>query len=480
MDYPLPSFPSFLMLYCDQVLEFGTGFALVILFTHVLLNIKVMKKLITTAIILAMFATLTTVTAQNRQDEYLGLPGDNLNLYAVMKLFQESETLEGFEKILNDENSRINNLDLNGDNFVDYINVIDYVDGDVHNIVMQVAINNKENQDIGVFTVQRFNNGQVQIQLIGDEELYGKNYIIEPIFDEEIAGQTPNPGYIGNGVTVVRTNTYEIATWPVIRFIYLPSYRPWRSVWYWGYYPSYWHPWTPFYWHYYYGYHYNWYDTYYRHYRRWDHPRYTRWNDFYYNGHRSHSSYVSINVNSGNYKSTYSKPEQRRQGEALYTRTAANQSTRREGQSTVNTSSRRVATESNQNRQVTGTGTGTSRRTSTTVNRSSSNPASDQNSGTARRSTTTVSSRPATSTAKGQSTSTARRSSTTVSSRSTAAPKPSQSAAKSRSTANPATGKASPASRRSSGSSGNSKSSTASKNSEKKKETTPAKPARRK
>jgi len=51
--------------------------------------------------------------AQEQNDNYLGLPGDNLNLYAVMTLFQESKTLEEFERSLNDENSRINNLDLN-------------------------------------------------------------------------------------------------------------------------------------------------------------------------------------------------------------------------------------------------------------------------------------------------------------------------------------------------------------------------------
>ena len=40
------------------------------------------------------------VIAQDRGDEKLNLPGDNLNLYAVMNLFQESETLEGFEQNL--------------------------------------------------------------------------------------------------------------------------------------------------------------------------------------------------------------------------------------------------------------------------------------------------------------------------------------------------------------------------------------------
>ena len=287
-----------------------------------------MKKLIT--LVLAMLlAAGTTITAQDNQDEYLGLPGDNLNLYAVMKLFQESETIEGFERSLNDENSRINNLDLNGDNMVDYITVTDYVDGDVHNIVLRAALNRNENQDVAVFTVQRFRNGSVEIQLVGDEDLYGKNYIIEPIYGD--ANETPNPGYTGNrtNITVVRTTTYEVAAWPVVRFIYLPDYVVWHSSWYWGYYPGYWHPWRPFYWHYYYGYHYHWYNDYYRHYHRWNHYRYTRYNDFYYSGIRAHSPNVSVRIREGNYRTTYSHPEQRSEGEAFFNRSHPDQTSRR-------------------------------------------------------------------------------------------------------------------------------------------------------
>ena len=70
-----------------------------------------MKKLIITSVLLTLFAAGTTLLAQDKPEEYLGLPGDNLNLYAVMKLFQESKTLEEFERNLNDEKSHINNLD---------------------------------------------------------------------------------------------------------------------------------------------------------------------------------------------------------------------------------------------------------------------------------------------------------------------------------------------------------------------------------
>ncbi|MBG0861190.1 MAG: hypothetical protein IQL11_16960, partial [Bacteroidales bacterium] len=296
-----------------------------------------MKKFIITSILALLVAAGTTVMAQDYPDEYLGLPGDNLNLYAVMKLFQESETLEAFERSLNDESTRINNLDLNGDNLIDYITVNDYVDGNVHTIVLRVAMGRNDFQDVAVFTVEKFRDGSVNIQLIGDEALYGRNYIIEPIYEE-----TPNPAYVGrpryrNNITVVYTSPYEVAYWPLIRYIFLPDYVIWHSRWYWGYYPSYWNPWRPYYWHYYYGYHYNWYHHYYAHFHHWYYPRCSRYNDFYYSSVRIFSPQVNIRINRGDYRATYSRPEQRRDGEAVFAKQYPNQ-TRRTAENTINRS----------------------------------------------------------------------------------------------------------------------------------------------
>ena len=285
----------------------------------------IMKKIIIISILAILTSIAGTVTATNYPDEYLGLPGDNLNLYATMKLFQESETLEGFERSLNDQNTHINNLDLNGDNLVDYISVVDYVDGDVHTIVLRTQLNRNETQDIAVFTVQRFDDGTARIQLIGDEALYGKNYIVEPIYAD--SQETPNPGYMGSTVVVttptpVAVTTYEIAAWPIIRFIYRPGYVCWHSTWSWGYYPSFWNPWRPYYWHTYYGYHSHFNNYYYSHYRYWNHYRYHRYHDFYYGHVRSYSPKVTSRIREGNYRTTYSRPDLRSRGDDLYRRTA--------------------------------------------------------------------------------------------------------------------------------------------------------------
>ena len=379
-----------------------------------------MKKFLTTTALL-IFAACTTIVAQTRQDEYLGLPGDNLNLYAVMKLFQGSETLESFERNLNDENSRINNLDLNGDNLIDYIRVIDYINSDVHTIVLRVAINKREDQDIAVFTVQRFRNGQVQIQLIGDEALYGRNYIIEPIYAEQYANETSNPGYTGN-VSVATTTYYEVGAWPVIRFIYMPDYVVWHSAWYWGYYPTYWHAWRPYYWDFYYGYHYNWYNDYYTHFHHCDYYRYNHWDDFYYSNRRSHSHYVSERIETGHYKDTYSHPEQRRHGEELYARTNNDQINRRSDPTFRNTTARSSDTRTNQNRHTEGTSFSTSRRTGTTATRTASTPTTGQKTTSARRTATTTNERITAKPATDQNTSFARRSNTTVNERLTVKP----------------------------------------------------------
>ena len=381
-----------------------------------------MKKFIIISILAALFAAGTTLMAQDKQEDYLGLPGDNLNLYAVMKLFQQSKTLEEFERILNDEKSNINNLDLNGDNMVDYIKVFDDVDGDVHNIVLQVAVSPKENQDVAVFTVQRFNNGQVQIQLTGDEELYGKNYIIEPIFDNENNGETPNPAYTGNtqsvngqNITYIRTTPAEIAGWPLVRFMYLPSYTTWQSSWYWGYYPTYWHPWRPAYYHYYYGYHYNWNNDYFGHYRRWDSHRYTRWNDFYYSGRRSFSPDVNRRIEVGTYKATYSHPDQRKDGENKFAKMHPDEYRRSSDNSSGNNSVRRSDPQSKNVGQSNGKRASTTRRSTTTMtNRSATDPSVGKNTGTTRRSSGAVTNKSVVNRPPEKPNVTTRRSSTTV------------------------------------------------------------------
>ena len=83
----------------------------------------------------------------------LGLPGDNLDLFAVLDLFQKSKTIEDFEKSLNEEKTGINNLDLNLDKKVDFIKIQTKQKEKDFTFILQVDVSEKEIQDVAVIVV---------------------------------------------------------------------------------------------------------------------------------------------------------------------------------------------------------------------------------------------------------------------------------------------------------------------------------------
>jgi hypothetical protein len=72
----------------------------------------------------------------------------------------------------------VNNLDLNNDNAVDYISVISYNQGRFI-LSLRVSINSNQFQDVAVIEVSK-NSGEMLLSVIGDEDLYGKDYVVEP------------------------------------------------------------------------------------------------------------------------------------------------------------------------------------------------------------------------------------------------------------------------------------------------------------
>src|ERR1700726_492446 len=114
-----------------------------------------------------------TDTQKKTDTASLGMAGDNLDLYAVLDLFLKSKTIEDFEKSLNDTKSKINNLDLDLDKKVDFIKVITKKDGDSYTFILQVDVSKTEKQDVAVILVNKDKNKKVNVQIVGDEDLYG-------------------------------------------------------------------------------------------------------------------------------------------------------------------------------------------------------------------------------------------------------------------------------------------------------------------
>ena len=184
--------------------------------------------------------------SQTENDEpLLGLPGDGLDLYAVLDLFQESKTIEGFEKSLNDTEAGIVNLDLNNDGKVDFIKVVTEQDGDDFLFILQDPINEKETQDVAVIAVSKDAAGKVSMQIIGDEELYGKDYVVEPN-TEATDSVTANPAYVGDDPVTenvqATTEVIVVESTPVVQYVYSTTYVPYYPTYYYGFYPHWWRP----------------------------------------------------------------------------------------------------------------------------------------------------------------------------------------------------------------------------------------------
>ena len=186
--------------------------------------------------------SFTSFSQSENNQELLGLPGDNLDLYAVLDLFLKSKTIEGFEKSLNDEKTGINNLDLNNDEKVDFIKVKTEKDGDDFVFILQNPINEKETQDVAVIYVSKDKEEKVNVQIVGDESLYGKDYIVEPS-TKPTPSVTGNPAYTGDNpvtVDVPASNTVVVVeAAPIVHYVYSPAYIPYYPPYYYGYYPPY-------------------------------------------------------------------------------------------------------------------------------------------------------------------------------------------------------------------------------------------------
>ena len=203
-----------------------------------------MKKYILLYMVVAMgFFCLPAFSQSQTDTASLGLAGDNLDLYAVLDLFLKSKTIEGFEKSLNDTKSKINNLDLDLDGKIDFIKVVTKKeDSNSYTFILQDAVSKTETQDVAVILVNRDKNKKITVQIVGDEDLYGKDYVIEPRTSPS-SSVTANPAYQGSDPVVkdvpASTTTVVVQSAPIVQYVYSPAYVPYYPPYYYGYHPPY-------------------------------------------------------------------------------------------------------------------------------------------------------------------------------------------------------------------------------------------------
>jgi hypothetical protein len=182
-----------------------------------------MKKWIaTSSMLLAMLTGFWPVFAQEKITVTASAPdaANGLDLTAVGQLFKSSTNLEVFERALNDPDAGVNNLDLDGDGNVDFIRVVEETVEGVHLIILQVPLAENEFQDVATIEVERTGEDRYIMQVHGNDFIYGTDYY-------------------------VTASDIRIHRWPIIAMIYRPVYRPYRSMFHFGYYPNWWRPRVP-------------------------------------------------------------------------------------------------------------------------------------------------------------------------------------------------------------------------------------------
>lgn len=176
------------------------------------------------------FATLLMVTfailclAAPEQETTIVAPtseaAEGFDLQAVAEIFKEAETLEEFEKALNDTSIGVNNLDLDENGEVDYIRVVEQGEEDSHLIILQALLGEEESQDVATIQVEKTDDDQYDMQVHGNEDVYGPDHYVAPV-------------------------QVHVHTWPLVVWMYGPRYHPYRSRFYFGFYPVWWHPYRP-------------------------------------------------------------------------------------------------------------------------------------------------------------------------------------------------------------------------------------------
>ena len=115
-------------------------------------------------------------SAEKQAEVILKEYSKGLDLDAVTALAKKSKDAADFERLLNSQAEAVNNIDLNDDGKVDYINVTEYGSGDRRGFSLTTEISPGKTQEIATIDFQKEGEKAV-IQTTGNPSLYGaSNY----------------------------------------------------------------------------------------------------------------------------------------------------------------------------------------------------------------------------------------------------------------------------------------------------------------
>lgn len=99
-----------------------------------------------------------------------------LDLKAVSELAKKAKDGADFERLLNDSTEAVNNLDLNDDNKVDYINVTEFGGGNRRGFSLTTEVEPGKVQEIATIEFSKESDQKATVQTTGNPSMYGPGY----------------------------------------------------------------------------------------------------------------------------------------------------------------------------------------------------------------------------------------------------------------------------------------------------------------
>lgn len=134
-----------------------------------------------------------------------------LDLGAVGAVFAQSSSVREFEMLLNDYSLGISNLDLDRDGYVDYLRVVETIQGGAHLLHIQAVLGYNYYENVATVIVENPLGSNWYVEIVGAPSLYGQSCYVRPV-------------YYSRPLILSHFRT--------------PHYTVWESPWYWGYYPT--------------------------------------------------------------------------------------------------------------------------------------------------------------------------------------------------------------------------------------------------
>lgn len=134
-----------------------------------------------------------------------------LDLGAVGAVFAQSSSVREFEMLLNDYSLGISNLDLDRDGYVDYLRVVETIQGGAHLLHIQAVLGYNYYENVATVIVENPLGSNWYVEIVGAPSLYGQSCYVRPV-------------YYSRPLILSHFRT--------------PAYTVWESPWYWGYYPT--------------------------------------------------------------------------------------------------------------------------------------------------------------------------------------------------------------------------------------------------